>query len=382
MFLYCLFFVLCLCDVVVGEDHHHLRRTMHSPPRIQVAIVNAVQFHHEVYPALHHAWKRAGYDVTSYVNGGADLRLSNITTSWGFNFTNISSFNKLNVCNYKVIIFASVEYPLDFEMASHMVPSACRGQMNYVFVVHNPGTMRGSKERPSKLLQLVTENQNVQVIGLGPHTSSAISKILANNGHNRSTDYIIPLFPLDDSAVAQQKHSGFVMQGSISDARRNYKKMIASVAARSKEWPSDFKLVVLGKGTLDIPAEAAEFVQLRSGLAYPEYYGTIQRSLGVLTAFASNIYYREKTSSSVAASLICGTPLLTVIETVNVYSYLSESSVWLRNKEESDVEAMHRILSMDNVKEEFSNRYISLQTDIENAHLYNTATIDKIMSNI
>ena len=346
--------------------------------RTQVAIINTVPFHHEVYPAFTHAWERAGFEVSAFVNGGADFGMADVTTSWGFKFSNLSSFPH-NFCKFKVIIFTSVEYGRDYHMASRVVQSGCRHQQRYVFVVHNPRALRDSRRGPSKLLGLVTSQANIYVVGLSPHTTAAMTKIFQDNGHDRTVDYIIPLFPVDSSPM-RVTHSGFVLQGSISDRRRNYKKLIEDVVGSPASWTPDFKLVVLGKGNVSIPKEAKSLVKLQPNSLYPEYYSTIQQSYGLLTAFASKIYFREKASSTVAASLICGTPLLTEPETIKVYSYLSESSVWLRKRRESDVEAMHRILSDPDLEDEFSKRASSLGEDIERAHVYNTVTIDKIMS--
>lgn len=348
-------------------------------PRIPVAIVNMVPFHHEVYPAFAHAWGRAGYDVTTFVTSGVEQQMTAVTATWGFSFRNITSFPH-RFCRFKVIIFTSVEYGGDFRMASRVVRSGCKGQQSYVFVVHNPRSLRDSRRGASKLLPLV-ERVNVQVVGLSPHTAQAMQKILTDNGHNKTVDYIIPLFPID-TAAGGGSHRGFVLQGSISDRRRNYRDLLKGIIDAGSSWPEGFSLTVLGNGNVSIPAEAAGMLKLKPGAAYPEYYDTIQRSVGLLTAFASQIYFREKSSSTVAASLICGTPLLTESSTVKVYSYLSESSVWLRGDRENDIQAMQRILADPELETEYSKRFSSLYHDIEAAHVYNTVTVDKIMNKL
>jgi len=56
----------------------------------------------------------------------------------------------------------------------------------------------------------------------------------------------------------------------------------------------------------------------------------VHDALAVLPAFASNVYYTTKASSSVAAAIICGTPLLADHELLAAYSYLSEDAVILK----------------------------------------------------
>ena len=48
----------------------------------------------------------------------------------------------------------------------------------------------------------------------------------------------------------------------------------------------------------------------------------MRRARAVLPAFASDVYYTAKASSSVAAALICGTPLLAGPQLLRAYSYL------------------------------------------------------------
>ena len=55
-----------------------------------------------------------------------------------------------------------------------------------------------------------------------------------------------------------------------------------------------------------------------------EYYRAIRASLAVVPAFASDIYYTKKASSSVAAALIVGTPLLADEQLLKHYTYLSK----------------------------------------------------------
>ena len=52
----------------------------------------------------------------------------------------------------------------------------------------------------------------------------------------------------------------------------------------------------------------------------------MQMSLGVLTAFASDMYYTKKSSSSVAAAVVCGTPLIGPRRLLDTYAYLNEVS--------------------------------------------------------
>lgn len=59
-----------------------------------------------------------------------------------------------------------------------------------------------------------------------------------------------------------------------------------------------------------------------SSLGMQKYYRIVKDSFGVLPAFASDIYYTKKASSSVATALICGTPLIADQKMLSSYPYL------------------------------------------------------------
>ena len=61
-------------------------------------------------------------------------------------------------------------------------------------------------------------------------------------------------------------------------------------------------------------------------MSVQEYYRQIRASLAVVPAFASDVYYTKKSSSSVAAAMVCGTPVLADHDLVRHYNYLSK--VW------------------------------------------------------
>ncbi len=56
----------------------------------------------------------------------------------------------------------------------------------------------------------------------------------------------------------------------------------------------------------------------------------MQDAVAVLPAFASNVYYTSKASSTVATAITCGTPLLADDELLAAYSYLPKDAVFLK----------------------------------------------------
>ena len=87
-----------------------------------------------------------------------------------------------------------------------------------------------------------------------------------------------------------------------------------------------------------------------------EYYRAIQGALAVLPAFASPVYLTRKASSSVAAAIICGTPLLADPALLQAYSYLPARAVFETAADERLAVAVSRIAAHSS---EGARRYLA-----------------------
>ncbi len=258
----------------------------------------------------------------------------------------------------------------------------CKKEKAFVFVIHNPRVFRDGRRGISRMKQLIDKTKRVFILGLGPHIAEVLDDYVTDWGRSISTDYIIPIFPIDRQALGASREMGFVLQGSIHSMRRKYKGILEDVKSKLDMMSHDFKLIVLGNGNISISDDIRSAVSLRQNEKYPQYYSIIQNNIALLTAFASGVYYKEKASSSVAASLICRTPLLTSAETLRTYSYLSPSSVWLQEPEESELDAMLRILETPNFAEAFRNRFMSVDEDFNRAIERNRQVAAKVVQAI
>ena len=343
-----------------------------------VAIINVAQFHNEVYPAFHYFWQSAGYSVQTFASGNRSL--IGLTSKWKFDFENILKL-PANVCEFRLLIFTSAEYASDFDLCYKLSLEKCLVPPRLLLVIHNPSILKGDIIRKSTAVQSIISNPNIEMIALGPHTAAEAESIIRQAGQNRSIDYIIPFFNID-SVNNPESYSSFALQGAFSESRRNYKKIIRDIGEKNSSWPSDFKLRIIGNGKINIPDTAKSFISIHRDVSYTIYYQTIQQAIGLLTAFASDIYLVEKASSTIAVSLICHVPLLTEKRTLKVYDYLSESSVWLKNDNESNAEAMLRILNTENIHFEYRTRVTSLIQDVNKAYSRNMKIVQRIMKNI
>ena len=220
--------------------------------------------------------------------------------------------------------------------------------------------------------------KRMHIIALGPHVARELNKTLGIWGMSAPVNFIIPLFPID-SAKELTSSKTFVIQGNVHETRRNYRTVIADVIEKNSTLPNDFKLLILGSGKCNLPNNITNRIVQFSGQKFPRYYRHIQQSIAILTVFSTKDYFKNKASSSVAASLICQTPLLTTRRTIHTYSILSPTSVWLLEKGESDLEGMLRIAGLTNFREEYEKRVNSLGIDIRRAYKSNANVVSAIL---
>ncbi|KAL4422294.1 hypothetical protein ABPG75_008491 [Micractinium tetrahymenae] len=126
------------------------------------------------------------------------------------------------------------------------------------------------------------------------------------------------------------------IQGSIHPKRRNYAGAFAAAAhpavlaqlrARSES------LLLVGNNrknaSLPVPPELRPYIQILSSLSYSDYYDTLSRCRAILTAFSTDQYLVNKTSSTLAAALLVGAPLLTEGRVLAAYEYVPEAAAFL-----------------------------------------------------
>lgn len=174
-------------------------------------------------------------------------------------------------------------------------------------------------------------------------------------GSSSSTS--IPRVPVSQPCIAEGNLvpdclKGFTLQGKITSARRDYSGLWRQLVSLPKSARSGLDLIVLGQTTKSdaknfeklIPKSIRAKVKLQRNLQYTAYYDTIQRSLALLTLFASKDYTTTKLSSTVITSLITGTPVLLHRNASRAYTFLDDDSAYFQEHNETTVQAMARIL--------------------------------------
>jgi hypothetical protein len=369
-----------------------------------VAVINVCEFHHEVYPAFHFAFQRAGYATTTYATGSEKRNLLPGVRDWNFKLVDITSLKAVDFCGNDLAVFTSIGYAPDYLFANELVNLGC--VKNFLFVLHNVNSAIANSLRT-----LVETAPNFEIYTLAPHTAARVQSLIASREYFPAlhVSYLVPVFPFrctgpdggyDDSNDTNSdflvKHgANFVVQGSLDPVRRSYKELIADLIKHESRLPPQLRLLILGSQSnltsewLGQRAETVDFaaaesmshrVHLIENSPYCEYFGYIRRSVALLTAFASNVYFKNKASSTVAASLITNTPLLTTPKTPSVYTYLSSESIWSKRVKQPDVEAMMDIVAMPDVESVLRAKKRSLAEDAARAYEHNVRTVAASMA--
>ncbi|KAL4853515.1 hypothetical protein ACK3TF_005536 [Chlorella vulgaris] len=150
---------------------------------------------------------------------------------------------------------------------------------------------------------------------------------------------LVPSKSLDGGVPADQlKH--LCIQGTIEPFRRDYAAAFAAAShpavlaqlRRRKE-----KLLLVGSERLDAPPLACPealqpYVHKHSNLEYKDYYALLTRCRALLTAFPrSDVYLMNKSSSTLAAAIHVGTPVVTEERVIAAYSYLQRPALFAYN---------------------------------------------------
>jgi hypothetical protein len=359
-------------------------------PGSKVAVINLSKFHHEVYPAFHYVFQRAGYAVKTYAVGWEEKNIPDGLKDWSFKVENEQEPEVHEMCGFDLVVFTSIEYREDVDFCFKLMKLGCVN--NFLWVVHN-----SKHVLVGPLKHLIRDEINVELFTLAPHMAEDLKASLrgkeAYSGIRVS--YIVPLFPFRCNSTTTTKRSisgrdngmkinnrtDFAIQGTLNRAKRSYSDLFLDIAKYNSELHPNFHLSIVGRGTrLTAPDEIAHCVEIIRNESYCNYFGRIMHSVALLTAFASNIYFTKKASSTVAASLIAQVPLLTEERTLRVYNYLSPDSVWLKKRGQSDIEAILGVLSEPDLRSKIRQKKESLMRDIARVYEQNLRTIGTSMA--
>jgi hypothetical protein len=198
----------------------------------------------------------------------------------------------------------------------------------------------------------------ISLVALSPHVAHDLRTTIGSLWNSSTTTpppevtTFVPVFPfappslLDPQQMPEQET--IVVQGNFYSEARNYSRLLIAFARlRNERTSSTIAMHLIGAyhDPPQIPSEIDGQVIVEVSLNYTEYYSVMARSFALLPAFATDRYYLSRASSTVAASLITGCPLVASPRLLEAYSYLDESDVWLSRAGEEEMDVVLRVLS-------------------------------------
>ncbi|KAL4422295.1 hypothetical protein ABPG75_008492 [Micractinium tetrahymenae] len=359
----------------------------HAGHRQRCAIFNGVNFHMDVTAGLAWAFQEAGCDTNVYMHQSAQ-GLQDVMEGWLRGRLLRREQMEADQSQYDVLVLVTFpEGPTQQDRQNRLLLSRPPGQ-RILLGVHNPGWLlhnAGQLVPPLLLAQAMPHSGSapgqrllpppVQLLSLAPlgatYSRSLLQSWLADMqgwapelAHVQvrvEVPWIAPLVPWapsdtasgssgsgdssgtgsssggwnegeEDSYTGRLQH--LCIQGTIHPKRRDYESAFAAAAhpavlaqlRRRKE-----KLLLVGSSRLPppIPAPLQPFVKTLSSLSYSDYYDTLSRCRAILTAFHSDQYLVNKTSSTLAAALQVGAPLLTEDRVLAAYQYVPRAAAFL-----------------------------------------------------
>ncbi len=259
-----------------------------------------------------------------------------------------------------VIVLATGEWDFAYhtDILHHLFTSSPNTYL--LCVVHHAAQWEAQTMRPELLPVLLpwVDAGRITFLTLAPHVAHVLSTVAIPTWHRQVSaantsplaarvETFVPVFPV--AGLAGQRTSigpgetPFAIQGNFDPARRNYDHILSRL--RSDRQAADLTLHLLGSGKdLKLPTEGLEGrVVVDSKLDYLPYYAIIARSVALVPSFATEEYYVERASSTVAASLIAGCPLVASRRLLATYTYLDESVVWVQEEDEDEMDVVIRL---------------------------------------
>ncbi|PWN24636.1 hypothetical protein BDZ90DRAFT_228826 [Jaminaea rosea] len=199
------------------------------------------------------------------------------------------------------------------------------------------------------------EQDRVRFLTLSPHVTECVkSKTLPYLGI--SNDSVVAKTDRQKALDLSHDSIWLAVQGKLDPGRRSYTDLFSALISRIQgektAFMSKVKLLVLGasppdkKGkALSWPAPLRGKITVGESLPYPQFYDALRHVGALLPSFSKRSYLESKASSTVAASLISGAPMVADQAILDKYSYLTRECVWFREEAETELEAALRGMS-------------------------------------
>jgi hypothetical protein len=363
---------LCFNSAV---GYNALQYLMPTQRKLEIAILNSQLSHDEVLIPLLDSWLRVPHASVKTYQAGYRFGMNHLIDTQGWpaamkQAIDAGEFRKVGQEDRYPLpdILVSTTCTRDFLALNSTYAMLLDNHHTHLFCVfHHADRMLDSSKRwkmESFMSPWVRANR-IDFVALSPHVSEYARldvlgrkwKAVMDELHHPRFHVFPPIFefnlPPGSNCNGKGREAGFSIQGEYSRGR-DYdtvfpllQKMILAAEERNDDSVEATNLHLVGFGQHpDMPADLQSHVIFDERLDYTEFYSTLAQSDAIMTAFSSEEYYTVKASSSVAAALIAGTPLVGDAKLLKSYGYLNESAMWMRAEGESEMDTVSRVMAL------------------------------------
>ena len=366
-----LFVYIFLCVI---RTHSRTRRevdptylTRPGQPEMQMIIVNAVRYHGEVWYSYLYAaairchWRVSLFTVFSPPIFGHGNGLAYITKSWSDPLLSTPQQHVKQllesssiICSHSIIIICTLENS-HLGRILDVLLNECDERTSYLVLLQ----LHWGREDIPKFEHVFKSIPSLQLQKRVELRYLALAEHVKNFAENNMTmhfgiDIWRPGFSLDLPVHAEEdqydQHFDFVIQGRLDDKRRDYFRLAANIK-RHQHMLHRQKIVFTIVGVAETLDKHAYLnipgVRLFLSPRYMPanaFYSFIHQAVGIIPIFGTDNYYIDKQSSSIFCSLLNQTPLLASQRLLDSQRYISAEAVWLQYDNETEVDAVLRIV--------------------------------------
>ncbi|KAK9467609.1 hypothetical protein V1512DRAFT_141432 [Lipomyces arxii] len=134
-----------------------------------------------------------------------------------------------------------------------------------------------------------------------------------------------------------------VIPGKFESERRDYNTIVKNF----KKLDCDIGLRLVGSGKIPDVGNLDSKIGFETNLNFFEYFHEMSKGVAIIPTLGNEHYLKSQSSSTVATSIIAGTPLIASQRFQNAHSQIPIDSLWLQGEHESELEVLQRIGHMD-----------------------------------
>ncbi|KAK9382921.1 uncharacterized protein V2V93DRAFT_363833 [Kockiozyma suomiensis] len=131
-----------------------------------------------------------------------------------------------------------------------------------------------------------------------------------------------------------------IIPGKFESGRRNYDRIFTEYG----HLKCDINLRLLGSGSIPrIAKEMNPKIGFITNLNFFEYFEELSKGVAIIPTLGNEHYLKSQASSTVATSIIAGTPLIASQAFLNAHSQIPLDSVWVQGDDESELQVLQRV---------------------------------------